>query len=476
MTMNTETVNRPRAIALDLGSTRFKLGALDANGRLEVVHSVPAPRLTGDGLSKYGDPEEFLDTAGRLLDMVAERWPDRSPDGSPGLPLGLVCQRSTFTAWDKTTGKPLVPMISWQDRRAADWCAEHSAEEALVVARTGLPLSPHYVGPKVAALQAGNPELSDALQKGNVLIGTLDAWLIWHWSHASNCQTDLTMAARTAMVDITQGDWSEELLDLYRIPRSALPDLTSTDGHAVVLSDNLRLAASIADQASSALSVLDPKENVALVNFGTGAFVLYPATDGRVRRRGYLTAPIFLGADRETRFVLEGTINGAGPALDRFASGPTELPAADACTDGFAIPDQTGLGSPYWRPELGLILSAAARGLSPSGKRRIVLEGLLFRVLEILLDLGQGTLPDRVLISGGLVQDPAVGSGLASLLRRPVERLDISETTLLGAARLAAGLNPLADPKTHCIDASDAGAYLCDKFPRWQHWLTDQIG
>ncbi len=204
--------------------------------------------------------------------------------------------------------------------------------------------------------------------------------------------------------------------------------------------------------------------------------MLYPTTGARVRRPGYLTAPILFGATGEARFVLEGTINGAGPALDRFASGPTDLPRADPCADGFAIPDLTGLGSPHWRPDLGLTLSEAARRQSPSGQRRIVLEGLLFRVLEILLDLGAGTLPDRVLISGGLVRDPAVGLGLAHLLQRPVERLDEPETTLLGAARLAAGLDPFADPQTRRVDATDAGTYLGDKFPRWQRWLRERIG
>ena len=471
MTTKSETVNRPTAIALDLGSTRFKLGLLDAGGRLEVMDSVPAPQLTGTGLIRHGDPEDFLDAASRLLDTVA----DRRPGGSPGLPLGLVCQRSTFTIWDKTTGKPLVPMISWQDRGAADWCAEHIADEARVIERTGLPLSPHYVGPKIAALQMENPVLSNAVRNGKALIGTLDAWLTWHWSHAAIYQTDLTMAGRTAMADITEGEWSDELLELYHVPRAALPELTSTSGRNVAVAQGLRLTTSIADQASGALSVLDPNENVALVNFGTGAFVLYPTPGPRVRRQGYLTAPIFAGATGETRFVLEGTINGAGPALDRFAPGPTELPRADPCADGFAIPDQTGLGSPHWRPDLGLVLSDAARRRSPSGQRRIVLEGLLFRVFEILLDLGSGTLPDRVLISGGLVHDPAIGLGLAQLLQRPVERLDAPETTLLGAARLAAGLNPFADPETSRIDATDAGTYLRDKYSRWQCWLIDRI-
>lgn len=471
MTQSIEMANRPRAIALDLGSTRFKAGLLDDAGRLSAIHSIAAPALRGRGLIREGDPGKFLDAANELLDVVADRLAGRQA----GIPLGLVCQRSTFTIWDRTSGETLVPMISWQDRRAADWCARHSSSGASVAARAGLLLSPHYVGSKVAAEQENDPTLSAALEKGQAMIGTLDAWLVWHWTHARIFQTDLTMAARTGLADIERAAWCSELLDLFNVPVNALPDIRSTSGHDICVRHGLRLMASIADQASGALAVLAPNENMALVNFGTGAFVLYPIADAGIRRPGYLTAPIDARDHRKARFVLEGTINGAGPALDHFASGPTELPPVDPCPDGFAIPDQTGLGSPYWRADLGLTLSDAATDLPAEDQRRIVLEGLLFRVLEILVELSAAELPDRVVVSGGLVRDPSIGLGLAQLLGRAIERLDEPETTLLGAARLAAGLDPFAHPATSLIEATDAGAYLRGKYPRWQAWMCDRI-
>ena len=143
-------------MALDLGSTRFKLALLDARGQLYDIRAVPAPALTGDDLIREGDADEFLrGTATDLLRSV--------PAEAAGIPLGLVCQRSTFTAWEKHSGKAVLPMVSWQDRRAEQWCNEHFALDDLVQKYAGLRLSPHYMGPKLADMQAEDPALAGKL-------------------------------------------------------------------------------------------------------------------------------------------------------------------------------------------------------------------------------------------------------------------------------------------------------------------------
>lgn len=462
--------NRPYAIAMDLGSTRFKVGRIDDGGQLDDLDALPAPELHGSGLVREGDPDEFLDAATRLIDIAA-KW---IPQDSAPVPVGLVSQRSTFTVWDRSSGQALTPMVSWQDRRADDWCTANRALDATVMARAGLLLSPHYAGPKLASMQSVDPVFAAALESGDALFGTLDTWLLWNWSRGSHHETDLTMAARTALADIERGSWSPELLGMFNVPETVLPHIRPTQGFDVRVHERMSLRAVVADQASSALAVLDPNQDVALVNFGTGAFVLYPVKASGRRVPGYLTGPVYSSGD-EVRYALEGTINGAGPALDRFGAAPTELPVTDSCPDGFAIPDLTGVGSPHWRADVSLTLSTAAQSETPDVQRRIVLEGLLFRVLEILVDLGDGDLPERVIISGGLVRDPGVGLGLASLLRRPVERLEEPESTLLGAARLAAGLNPFAEPAKQAVKATGAGAYLVEKYPRWKAWMRRQL-
>jgi len=468
MPIKSKKLNQPLAIALDLGSTRFKLALLGDDGQLYDIRTVPAPPLAGDGLIREGDPQEFLRVVRRLL--------EQRPTQASGIPLGLVCQRSSFTIWEKASGQALMPMVSWQDRRAADWCDAHMDQKHLIQKHAGLRMSPHYMGPKLAAMQRDDAKLSDQLASGEYLVGNLDAWLAWNWTHGRAHQTDLSMGARTALLDIQTGNWSAPLLEMFHVPGVVLPDLVSTCCDALPLDFGLSLRASIADQASSAIAVIDPDDDVALVNFGTGAFVLYPTDDPAIRKPGYLTAPV-LGAPGTggVRFVLEGTINGAGPALDQFGPGPTCLPVDDPCPEGFAIPDQAGLGSPHWRPEFGLTLSDVVESLPAIDRRRCVLEGLLFRVTEILTDLGDGRLPRRLLVSGGLARDPGVASGLANLLGSSVTLLQEQETTLLGAARLAAGLEPFANPKTRIIERTGAGAYLPEKYLRWKKWLQELL-
>ncbi|MAF83182.1 MAG: FGGY family carbohydrate kinase [Gammaproteobacteria bacterium] len=467
MTSQTAIANRAHALALDLGSTRFKLGTIDAAGHLIEVRDVPAPVLSGDGPLREGQPEEYLRAIETLLAPVSE---------NDSLPFGLVCQRSTFLVWDRHTGSPLTPVVSWQDRRAGDWCAKHADIESVLIRRTGLLLSPHYAGPKLAAMLASDLQLADRLQSGDALFGNLDAWLTWHWSGGAYHQSDVTMAARTAMYDIDAGDWSDELLAIYGIPRTALPEVTGSLQGAPVQVAGLELRGSIADQSAGVVAVTSADlSSVAecLINFGTGAFVMQPAADSSVRRPGYLTGPVLVSSEYGTRFALEGTINGVGPAIDQFGPGPTSLPTVDSFPNAFVIPDQSGVGAPHWRADIGLTLSSQANKMTRSEQRLICIEGLLFRVYEILLGLNDAEIPDRLLVSGGLAHEPAVVGGLAALLNRPVRCLDEPEATLLGAARLAGGLSPVADPGFETVAPDVPGRYLVEKFERWRVWCAE---
>jgi glycerol kinase len=454
----------PLAVGVDLGSTAIKAGVLDAEGRLTEVRSVPAPPLRGSGRIREGDARAYADAAQAVLRAMGEQVP-------AGTPLGLATQRSTFTVWDRRDGRPLLPLISWQDRRAADWCERNRAMEREIVRRTGLLLSAHYLGPKLAAMRESDASFAAVLRSGQFVLGTLETFLIWHWSAGARHETDVTVAARTLMLDLARDDWSPELLERFGVPANVLPAVVPTTGRRLPLADGLELTATLSDQAAAALAVFDRAREAALVNLGTGAFVLCPTDRSDVRRAGYLLAPVLAGANGERRYALEGTVNGAGPAVDACGPGPTGLPESDPSPSAFAVPDRAGLGSPYWRPDIGLTLSPAAERLEPSERRRIVLEGVLFRIRQILDDLCGTAYPQRILAGGGLTRDPAVGPGLAALLGRPVELLLERESGLLGASRLAAGLAPYADPPTETVEPGPRGCYLRAKYPEWRRWV-----
>ena len=346
-----------RAVGLDLGSTRFKAGWVDERGRVLDVFSVRAPPLSGSGDRREGDAGAYARAATELLEQAASGL-------SPGTALGIAVQRSTFVLWDRESGRPLTPLISWQDRRAADWCARKRKLEPEIFDRSGLVLSAHYVGPKLAAMQEHDPDLAGRLRSGRTLFGNLETFLIWQWSGGQLHETDATMAARTSMLDLRERNWSPELLEIFGVPRSILPRVRSTGGTSLPLACGLTLQATVADQAAGALAALAPNTDSALINLGTGGFVLRPCSCVK-RRRGYLTALIHAAAS--TRCALEGTINGAGTAVDRFGDGPTALPEDDPSPRAFCLPDVAGLGSPFWRADLGFIQSPEAQRLCRGG-------------------------------------------------------------------------------------------------------------
>jgi len=451
-------MSRPLAAAIDLGSTGIKSALLHDDGELHELQRVAAPPLTGEGGRREGDPDHYLELADAVLAKTLEGQPS-------GLPLGVATQRSSFTIWDRRSGKIRLPLISWQDRRAAAWCDSHRDIEEEVTRRTGLPLSTHYAGPKLASLR-DDSFTAAALQTPGALFGTLESRLLWRWSEGRVHQTDLSVAARTLMVDLGEGDWSSRLLDQFQVDRSLLPTIAATRGRRIDTPHGARLDTTISDQAAAALPVLDPAHPTILINLGTGAFVLRTAT-AEERIAGYLLAPL-LRDENGTRYCLEGTINGAGPAVDHFSREPIGWAGGELDPDAFALPDRAGLGSPFWRPDLGLELSETAQSLPAGSKRRVIMEGLLFRLRGIVEELGRA---ERIVVSGGLTRDPVVVPGLAAVLGRDVEQLEIEDSGLLGCARLAAGLPAYAAPRTRRVAPSPDAAYLGEKYGRWRAWL-----
>lgn len=454
-------MSRPLSVALDLGSTRLKAAALRADGSLTPLGSGAPPPLAGRDPARTFDAAKLLIRATRLLRRALRDLPR-------GMPLGIASQRSSFVLWDRATGRPAIPALSWQDRQAAGWCERHARLAPVVERLTGLRLSPHYAACKLAFLMGRDRRLRADLASGRLLFGTLETWLLWNWTEGRRHATDLTMAARTLLADPLRGGWSEGMLELFGVPRAAMPGILPTfasRGIPTFLGSTVRARA--ADQASAALAVTGWKPGITMVNLGTGCFVLRTTGSRWTSVPGYLSGPI-LATPRLRRYALEGTINAGGAVADRFHPGPTPFPKMPA-PDAFCLPDDAGIGAPHWRAGRRLTFSPAAAKLSGGEKRRVVLEGILFRVREILEGIS-GCRSDRILVSGGLAREPFVAAGLASCLERPVEVLPEAETTLLGAARLAAGLPPAAGLAAHRVDPDPRGGYLPAQFRRWLEW------
>jgi glycerol kinase len=451
------------AVALDIGSTAIKAVRLTAGGGLAARRAVAAPPLSRRGLRCEGDARAYCEAGEALLRKVASGLP-------AGTPLGIAAQRSSFLLWERRGGRPITPLISWQDRRAEDWCRRHARAGAEIGRRCGLVLSPHYAGPKLAALLERSAPLGRRLRSGDVLFGTLETFFVWRLTSGRVHATDASMAARTCLFDLRAGGWSPALLDLFGVPRAALPDIRPTSGGHEPLGGGLALAATVADQAAGALALLREGPSDAVINAGTGAFILRPARGPEERVPGFLTGPLRGLANGPDRYAHEGTINGPGPLRHRH-SGSVRLPGADPAPGAYCLPDAAGLGSPHWRADLGFTLSPAAGRLDAARRRRLILEGLLFRCREILERLFPDEAPARLYLSGGLSRSASFGAGLAALLGREVESVKEAEQTLLGAARLAAGIDEALPVRTRVHSPGLPGAYLAEKYAGWQGWL-----
>jgi glycerol kinase len=285
------------------------------------------------------------------------------------------------------------------------------------------------------------------------------------------------MAARTLLFDPRLGAWSPRLCELFGVPSALLPRVLPSSGRGDELDNGLVLTTSVADQSAGALHAVGTGSSGALINFGTGTFVLVPNGERWLRRPGYLTSLLAsLGADPLTRvrsFALEGTVN-AGAAL--IASGDSLAGSAldDLPQDAWALVDENGIGAPHWRAELGPIWSPRAAQLDPSWRRRVGELGLCFRVREILADLqGAGR---RCVVAGGALHDSAFAQRLADALGRTIEVSLDPEATLAGVARLANGGDlEHGRAMTRCVEPGKGAVGLEARFETWRRWVAASL-
>lgn len=450
-------------IALDLGTTAIKAGLLDSGGGLGYVIARPAPQITGSGGHYESDALAYAAAAEQLLGEC------RMQAGDCGT-LGLCSQRSSFLVWEQTTGRPLTPLISWQDNRGAAGCEELRGYEGTIRNLTGLPLTPYYFAPKLRAVLQANPAWLARLENGELLAGTLDAFLIWRWSGGRHFVTDTSMAARTQLMDIRQQQWSPRLCELFGIPAGILPEIKASAGLELQLANGMILQASAADQSAALIASVSEDDPEALVNLGTGCFVVRYLPDDGAIPAGYLHALVYTDSAQRSHFAVEGTLNSIAAALAPYPAGdchPQEL----AKDDIFCVAEPSGLGAPYFRNDIGVRFSGPVEQLSQRRIAALLLEAVIFRVARILEDFHRKGAIERVYLSGGLSGLPCLQQGIAHCVPFEVYRLRQSETSLQGAALLAAGIATDGHHNSERITIAGTKQALPQKYRRWKAWL-----
>ena len=449
------------AVALDLGSTRVKCAVLDSTTGLVDVRADNAPSLTGTGLVRECDALDYFETARELLAQTI--------DGLPGeVPVGIASQRSSFLLWKADTGDPVTPMISWQDRRALEWCETHAQYDAELVRQTGLPMSPHYAGPKLAHLMTVDETLARAVDTGELRFGTLETYFLWRSTVSRAHVTDLSMAARTLMADPRTGAWSAKWLQAFGVSTTLLPRVVSTRGRREALRGGGVVTASVSDQAASVLA-LDGTPRGVLVNLGTGGFVTVRTGETMTLVDGYLSGPLLAEPNGAIEYAVEGTINGIGTTLASAPRATLTTTTQDPVPGVFCSAESSGLGAPFWRANVPVAFSRPETNLNAANHRRVIIEGIVFRVAGITRALCGPRLKHPLVLSGGLASDRFLVQALCDCLQHPVEVSKEQELTLLGAARLASGTMGETGRGTRVLPASHS--YLPQKFLQWQKWM-----
>lgn len=430
-------------VAIDQGGHATRATAYDASGAAHGAALVTiATRHNALGHVEH-DPAEVVASVSTALAELTRHVP-----ASRWAAAGFAVQRSSLLCWDAADDTPLSPVISWQDRRNAAWLKGLARRADEVQRLTGLPLSPHYGASKIRWCLDHLPAVRAAAAQGRLRAAPLACWLLHRLLAERPFVADAATAARTLLWSPFERDWSDELLAMFGVPRAILPRAVGTAWNFGTLScGGAAVPVTVCNGDQSvvpfAAGPLDP--GAAYVNLGTGAFVLRPVPEPM--RAPPLLTSVIRADERRFDCVLEGSVNGAGAALEWLER--NQGAAADrmlALLDGAALVDDaapfflngvSGLGSPFWKPDFESRFVGDGTDLQQC---RAVLESVAFLIKANLDEMDRHHAPPgRLVTSGGLAENQLLCRLLAALSELPVDRSSDREATSRGLGYLVAG-------------------------------------
>lgn len=370
--------------------------------------------------------------------------------------IGITNQRETTVVWDRDTSLPLCPAIVWQDRRTAGYCDQLKEEgwAQKIQAKTGLVTDAYFSGTKVKWILDNVEGARDKAQKGELCFGTIDSWLLWKLSNGKVHATDVSNASRTLLYNIHELKWDEELLALFGIPESMLPDVRSSSeiyGHT----DQLLTAASIpvsgiaGDQQSALFGQMCIQPGMVKNTYGTGCFMLMNTGTKPVASQNNLLTTIAWQLNGEVQYALEGSVFIGGAVVQWLRDGlgiiqqssDVEALAAKVEDNGgvYLVPAFTGLGAPYWNPHARGTIVGITRGSTDAHIARAAVESIAFQSMDLLqsMQADAGIAIKEVRVDGGATVNDPLMQFQADILATTVIRPSVTETTALGAAYLA---------------------------------------
>jgi glycerol kinase len=438
-------------LALDQGTTSSRALVIDASGRVVAT----AQRAFGQlfpqpGWVEHCPREIWASQSGVVTEALAGADLTERDIAA----IGITNQRETTILWDRETGEPVANAIVWQDRRTAGFCDDlrSRGEAPMIQAKTGLLPDAYFSGSKLNWLLNNVEGARSRAEAGKLAFGTVDSWLIWKLTQGKRHITDVTNASRTMLFNIHTLEWDEELLRLFDIPSSVLPEVIASSGRCAVTSgllEGIPVAGIAGDQQAALFGQMCSSPGMAKCTYGTGAFMLLNTGEKPVTSKNQLLTTIAWQIGNRVEYALEGSMLMAGAVVQwlrdelqmiRTSAEIEELAASVASSNGIVlVPAFAGLGAPHWDQYARGAIVGMTRGTSRAHIARAALEGIALQVADVLeaMQSDSGLALSQLRVDGGASANNLLMQIQADVLGIRVVRPKNAEATAMGAAYLA---------------------------------------
>ena len=440
-------------VALDQGTTSSRAIVFDRSLQIVASAQKEFPQLYPQAGWVEHDPLELYSSQyGVMMEAITRGGIDPAEIAA----IGITNQRETTIVWEKATGRPIYPAIVWQCRRTAALCDRLRADGLTehIRAVTGLVPDAYFSATKIRWILDHVPGAQERAERGELLFGTVDSWLIWNFTKGAVHATDPSNASRTLMFNIHTGDWDDELLELLSVPRSMLPKVVPSSGimghmHPEFLGHSLPLAGDAGDQQAALFGQACFFKGEAKNTYGTGCFLLMNTGDQMVHSKNGLLTTIAAGLGGKISYALEGSVFVGGAGIQwvrdqlRFVTeaADTEYFAQKVADNGgvYIVPAFTGLGAPHWDMYARGAILGVTRGTSREHIIRAALESIAYQTCDVLhaMEEDTGVELENLRVDGGASANRFLMQFQADMIGRSVLRPGVAETTALGAAFLA---------------------------------------
>ncbi len=448
-------------LGLDQGTSSSRAVLMREDGTLSHIAQRELPQIYPHPGWVEQDPEAIWSSQAAAVRAV---FSDAAIHPSAIHCIGITNQRETTIVWERATGRPIANAIVWQDRRTADDCAQLAASdhdgrniESLVSEKTGLVLDAYFSASKIRWILHHVPGARAQAQAGQLAFGTVDTWLIWKLTGGRRHITDISNASRTLLFNIHTLAWDDELLDIFDIPRSMLPEVIDSSGDLAVTTEllpNGKITGIAGDQQAALFGQMCLRPGMAKNTYGTGCFLMLQTGTTPIHSPHRLLTTIGWRIAGQTNYALEGSIFVAGAAIQWLRDGlgilnsapeVEALAASVPDSDGIIfVPALTGLGAPHWDPHARGAIFGLTRGTTRAHLARAALEGIAFQVADIVRAMESnatnstsGLRVHELRVDGGASTNDLLMQMQADVLGIPIVRSQTSEATVLGACYLA---------------------------------------